>query len=328
MDRFTSMAMFVRVVERGSFSAAAEGSGMTPSMVGNHVRELEQRLKGRLLNRTTRRQSLTELGRRYHTQCLEILALVDAAELDAREMQASPRGKLRVSCPITYGTRARIPVLAHCLDRYPDVQVELSLNDRIVDLTEDGFDAAIRIGRLPDSGLIARPLKPSPHIACASPDYLARYGHPQQPRDLGQHNCLAFMHAIGPERHWLFPRPDGQGAERIDVHGRLDVNSGMALREAALAGLGVILQPQLMLQEDLDAGRLVRLFPDWPAPAQPVHVVYLRDARMPPKLERFIAFLQEVLGQGSDASRRSAEWLIDEPPALKPLCQLPWGTDP
>lgn len=299
MDRFTSMAMFARVVERGSFAAAAEGSGMTPTMVGNHVRELERRLKGRLINRTTRRQSLTELGKRYHARCVEILAMVDSAELDAREMQASPRGRLRVSCPVTYGTRALVPVLARYLDRYPEVQVELSLNDRIVDLAEDGFDAAIRVGELPDSGLIARPLRPSPRVACASPAYLARHGHPRVPAELAQHNCLAFLFATGPERDWRFPRPDGQGVERIAVRGRLDVNGGMALREAALAGLGVILQPELMLKDDLEAGRLVRLFPDWPAPTWPAHVVHLPDAHMPPKLESFIAFLQETLGRAS-----------------------------
>jgi DNA-binding transcriptional LysR family regulator len=304
MDRFSSMEIFARVVDRGSFTAAAEGSGMTPTMVGNHIRELERRLKGRLLNRTTRRQSLTELGRRYHARCLEILAMVDAADLDALEMLRSPRGRLRVSCPVIYGTRVLVPALAAYLDRYPDVQVELSLNDRFVDLAEDGFDAAIRAGVLPDSGLIARPLAPSPRIACASPAYLARHGHPQTPADLVQHNCLAFMVATGPEREWRFPRPDGDGVEHVSVRGRLDVNGGLALREAALAGLGVILQPQLMLQEDLDAGRLVRLFPDWPAPTWPVHVVHLPDVHMPPKLVSFIAFLQETLGHGSEPQKR------------------------
>jgi DNA-binding transcriptional LysR family regulator len=299
MDRLTSMAMFVRVVERGSFAAAAEGSGMTPTMVGNHIRELEQRLKGRLLNRTTRSQSLTELGKRYHARCLEILALVDSAELDAREMQTSPRGRLRVSCPITYGTRALIPVLASYLDRYPEVQVDLSLEDRFVDLVEEGFDAAIRIGVLPDSNLVGRPLRSSPRVACASPAYLARHGTPQTPAELLQHNCLAFMFPSGPERSWRFPRPDGNGEERIAVRGRLDVNGGMALREAALAGLGIILQPQLMLQEDLDSGHLVRLFPSWPAPTWPVHLVHLPDRSMPPKLQSFIAFLQEMLGRDS-----------------------------
>jgi DNA-binding transcriptional LysR family regulator len=296
MDRFTSMSIFARVVERGSFAAAAEGSGMTPTMIGNHIRELERRLKGRLLNRTTRRQSLTELGKRYHARCLEILALVDAAELDAREMQNSPRGRLRVSCPVIYGTRVVVPALASYLDRYPEVEVELSLNDRIVDLAEEGFDAAVRVGVLPDSGLIARPLGPSPRVACASPAYLARHGHPQTPGELVRHNCLAFMFASGPEREWRFPRPDGHGVEHIAVAGRLDVNGGFALREAALAGLGVIYLPQMMLQEDLDAGRLIRLFPDWPAPVWQVHVVHLPDSRMPPKLVSFVEFLQETLG--------------------------------
>lgn len=294
------MEIFARVVERGSFAAAAKGSGMTPTMVGNHIRELERRLKGRLLNRTTRRQSLTELGKRYHTRCLEILALVDSAELDAREMQSSPRGRLRVSCPVIYGTRVLVPALAGYLDRHPEVQIELSLNDRFVDLAEEGFDAAIRARVLPDSGLIARPLARSPRIVCASPAYLVRHGHPRTPADLVLHNCLAFTSTTGPEREWLFPRADSDGVEHIPVRGRLDVNGGLALREAALAGLGIIFQPQVMLQDDLDAGRLVRLFPDWPAPNWPVHVVTLPDAHMPPKLVSFIAFLQETLGRDSE----------------------------
>ena len=212
-------------------------------------------------------------------------------------MQTRPRGRLRVSCPVIYGTRALVPVLASYLDLYPEVQVELSLSDRFVDLAEEGFDAAIRVGELPDSGLIARPLQSSQRIACASPAYLARHGTPLVPADLAQHNCLAFLFATGPERDWRFPRPDGKGVEHIAVRGRLDVNGGMALCEAALAGLGVILQPELMLKDDIVAGRLVRLFPDWPAPTWPVQVVHLPDARMPPKLESFIAFLQETLGR-------------------------------
>nr|WKF60350.1 HTH-type transcriptional regulator DmlR [Paraburkholderia busanensis] len=302
MDRFTSMTIFARVVERGSFAAAAEGSGMTPTMVANHVRELERHLKGRLLNRTTRRHSLTELGQRYHAQCVNILALLASAELDAREMQANPRGRLRVSCPVSFGTRVLVPVLSRYLDRYPEVEVELSLSDRFVDLAEEGFDAAIRVGDLPDSGFVARLLGYSPRIACASPAYLAQQGHPREPAELAQHHCLAFMQPNGPERDWRFPRPDGNGAERVKVRGRLDVNGGMALREAALAGIGVILQPRMILHDDLEAGRLVQLFPDWPAPTWPIHLVYLPDTRMPPKLERFIAFLAESLDLEGPAS--------------------------
>src|SRR6185503_15217321 len=133
--------------------------------------------------------------------------------------------------------------------------------------------------------------------ACASPDYLARHGTPQIPADLAQHNCLAFLFANGPEREWRFPRPDRQGAEVVVVRGRLDVNGGMALREAALAGLGVILQPELMLKDDIESGRLVRLFPNWPAATWPVHVMHLPDARITPKLESFVSFLRETLGR-------------------------------
>jgi DNA-binding transcriptional LysR family regulator len=297
MDRFTSMAMFVRVVESGSFVAAAEGTGMTPTMVGNHVRALEERLKGRLLNRTTRSQSLTELGSRYLAQCREILALIDRAELDALDMQANPRGRLRVSSPVIYGTHVLAPALATYLERFPDVQIELSLNDRYVDLAKDGFDVAIRVGELPDSGLIARPLGPSPRIACASPAYLARHGHPQTPSDLAPHHCLAFMLDTHVEREWQFPRSDGTGVECVAVLGRLAVNGGMALREAAIAGVGVTLLPEMILKDDLEAGRLVRLFPDWPAPTWPVQVVHYPAEHLPSKLESFIAFLQATLGE-------------------------------
>ena len=289
------MAMFVRVVERGSLKAAAESSGMTATMAGNHIRALEKLLGARLLNRTTRRQCLTEIGRSYYQQCLLILAQVDAAESDAREMRVRPRGRLRISAPITYGTRKLVPALADFLERQPEVQVDLALNDRIVDLLEADFDAAIRIGRLPDSNLVARPLQPSPRVPCASPAYLSRHGMPRSPSDLEGHNCLAFHLATGPEREWSFPRRDG-GVEKVRVRGRLDVNGGFALRQAALDGMGIILQPEMLLTDDLASGRLVRLFPDYLLPTFPVHLVYLPDRSMTPKLASFVEFILERFG--------------------------------
>jgi len=292
MDRFTSMSMFVRVVERGSLAAAAEGSGMTATMAGNHVRALERRLGARLLNRTTRRQSLTEIGRSYYEQCLAILSQIEAAETDAREMRAQPRGQLRVSAPVAYGTRKLVPALADFLERQPQVRIDLALNDRIVDITEEGYDAAIRIGPLPDSSLVARPLRPSPRLPCASPAYLARHGVPRTPRELEAHNCLPYAFASGTEREWSFPRPQG-GIEKVKIRGRLDINGGFALREAALAGIGIILQPEMMLHEDIASGRLVRLLPDYPMPNFPVHLVYLPDRRMTPKLSSFVEFMRK-----------------------------------
>jgi DNA-binding transcriptional LysR family regulator len=290
MDRFVSMSIFVRVVERGSFVAAAEGSGMTATMVGNHIRALEHLLGARLLNRTTRRQNLTEIGHGYYEQCVSILAQLQSAEIDASDMRARPRGRLRVSAPIIYATCKLAPAMSDYLENNPDVHVELELNDRMVDLADGGFDAAIRVGVLPDSNLIARRLAPSPRIACAAPAYLSKHGTPATPKDLEKHQCLAFGVAGGPQRDWRFPLADGS-QQTVHVPGRLDISGGLALREAALAGLGIILQPELMLEHDIAAGKLIRLFADLPAPTFPVHIVYLPDRKLTAKLASFVDFV-------------------------------------
>ncbi len=290
MDRFVSMSVFVRVVERGSFAAAAEGSGMTATMVGNHIRALEDRLGARLLNRTTRRQSLTDTGRDYYEQCVSILAQVQAAEGDARDIRARPRGRLRVSVPVMYATFKLAPVISDYLESNPDVHVELALTDRFVDLADEGFEVAIRVGALRDSNLIARPLAPSALIVCASPAYLSRHGTPATPKDLEKHHCLAIGFAGGPERNWRFTLADGS-EQAVRVPGRLDISGGMALREAALAGLGIILQPELLVEQDIAAGRLIRLLADTSAPIHPVHLVYLPERKLTAKLASFVAFV-------------------------------------
>lgn len=296
MDRFVSMSVFTRVVERGSFVAAAEGSGMTATMVGNHIRALEERLGARLLNRTTRQQSLTETGRNYYEQCVNILAQVQAAEGDARDIRERPRGRLRVSVPVMYGTMLLVPAIGEYLEANPEVQMELALNDRFVDLADEGFDAAIRIGVLPDSNLIARPLAPSPLVVCASPAYLARHGTPKTPSDLEQHQCIAIGFVSGLQRNWRLTLVDGS-EQVVKVPGRLDISgSGTALREAALAGLGVIFQPTMLVAQDIAAGRLVRLFPKLPSPSNPVHVVYFSERKLTAKLASFINFMLARFG--------------------------------
>lgn len=297
MDRFVSMSIFTRVVERGSFVAAAEGSGMTATMVGNHIRALEDRLGARLLNRTTRQQSLTETGRNYYEQCVNILAQVQAAEGEARDIRARPRGRLRVSVPVMFGTMKLVPAIGEYLDAHAEVHVELALNDRFVDLADEGFEAAIRVGDLPDSNLIARPLAPSPLVACASPAYLARHGTPATPTDLEQHQCVALGFASGLRRDWRLTLVDGS-QQVVRVPGRLDISgSGIALREAALAGLGIIFQPEMMVEQDIAAGRLIRLFPHLPSPSNPVHLVYLPERKLTAKLASFINFVIEKFGQ-------------------------------
>lgn len=289
MNLLDSMQVYVLAVEKGSLSAAASASGISATMAGNHVRTLEKRLGMQLLHRTTRRQHLTALGEDYYARCKEILRLVAETDTKAQNLQLTPTGKLRISAPVTFGTEVLMPALAAYLARYPEVSVDVSLTDRVVDLVEEGFEAAIRIGQLPDSALIAKPLAPYRLMICASPDYLARRGTPKKPEDLSRHECLSFSPAA--LASW---RMQGkQGTLRIPVSGRLQVNHGHALRVAALHGLGIVLQPAILLDADIEAGRLVRLFPRYALPVRPVSVVYLQDRYRSPKLKSFVDFAVE-----------------------------------
>lgn len=289
MDLLDSMQIYILAVEKGSLSAAAAASGISATMAGNHLRTLEKRLGAQLLHRTTRRQHLTAFGEEYYARCREILRLVAETDALAQNQQLAPSGQLRITAPVTFGTEALMPVLSTYLDRYPDVSVDLVLNDRVVDLLEEGFEAAIRIGPLPDSALIARPLTPYRLMVCASPAYLARRGTPQKPADLTGHECVAFSPAAVKE--WRLAGEDGMC--RVPVSGRLQVNNGQALRMAALHGLGIVLQPSFQLAPEVRAGRLVQLFPDYELPSRPMNVVYPPDRYRSPKLRSFVDFLLE-----------------------------------
>lgn len=294
MDLLDSMKVYVLTVEKGSLSAAADVCGMSATMAGNHVRALEQRLGMGLMHRTTRRQHVTAFGEEYYARCKEILRLVAETDAQAQTMRLAPAGLLRVSAPVTFGTEALAPVLSDYLARYPDVDVELDIADRVVDLMEDGFEAAIRVGQVPpDAALVARPLAPYRLLLCASPDYLARCGTPATPADLAGHDCLSFGAASLVQ--WRFER--GHDVCKVPVEGRVRINNGQALRVAALQGLGIVLQPEILLAADVRAGRLVRLLPDYEAPSRPMHVVYLPDRYRSPKLRSFIDFMLERFGE-------------------------------
>jgi len=293
MDLLDSMKVYVLTVEKGSMSAAATATGISATMAGKHLRMLEQRLGMQLLQRTTRRQRLTAFGEDYYTRCKEILRLVAETDAQAQNMRLAPAGTLRVSAPVTFGAEALTPALPDYLARYPEVDVELDMSDRVVDLMEDGFEAAIRIGHLPpDSSLIARPLAPYRLMVCAAPDYLARRGMPAQPSDLAGHDCLSF--SAGAVAEWRFTREDD--VCRVPVASRVKVNNGQALRVAALHGLGVVLQPAILLEADVRAGRLVQLLPDYELPSRPMQVVFLPDRYRSPKLRSFIDFVTERFG--------------------------------
>jgi DNA-binding transcriptional LysR family regulator len=288
MDLLDSMEVYVLAVEKGSLSAAAAHGGMSATMAGNHIRALEQRLGTQLMHRTTRRQHLTAFGEDYYARCKEILRLVAETDVQAQTMQLAPAGQLRVSAPITFGTEALMPALPDYLARYPEVRIDLDLSDRAVDLMQDGFEAAIRIGSLPpDSGLIAKPLAPYRLMICAAPAYLERRGTPALPSDLADHECLSFFPAAVAE--WRLTR--GEHVCRVPVSGRLKVNNGQALRAAALNGLGIVLQPAILMEEDVRAGRLVQLLAAYELPSRPMHVVFLPDRYRSPKLRSFIDYV-------------------------------------
>lgn len=293
MDRIAAMQSFVRTVERGSFAAAASGSGLSATMVGNHVRFLEARLGALLLNRTTRRQSVTELGRTYYERCRGILLEIEAAEAFADAVQAAPRGLLRVTAPVVLGTTVLPGLLAEYLRLHPQVQVDLVLQDRRVDLLEDGLDAAIRGGKLPDSGLIARALAPLQLVVCAAPAYLAVHGTPGTPADLAKHDCLDFAHAAEPGV-WRFTGAEGDLA--VAVSGKLLVNSSQALRLAALEGIGIGMLPDILVAGDFAEGRLVRVLAGYAAPSLPLHLLTLPDRHPTPKLRSFVQFITGRLG--------------------------------
>jgi DNA-binding transcriptional LysR family regulator len=292
MDLLDSMRVYVLAVEKGSLSAAAAAGGMSATMAGNHLRMLEKRLGTQLLARTTRRQHLTDFGADYYARCKEILRLVTETDAQAHSRQLAPAGKLRVTAPVTFGTEALMPALSDYFERHAEVRIDVTLNDRVVNLVDEGFEVAIRIGALPDSGLIAKPLAPYRLMMCASPQYLASKGTPAVPDDLRRHECLSFSPAA--LTHWRMA--DREGAYRVAVSGRLKVDHGQALRVAALHGLGVVLQPAILLEGDVRAGRLVQVLPGYELPARPMSVVFLPDPYRSLKLRSFVDFLVEQFG--------------------------------
>ncbi len=301
MDRILSMEIFVAAAEAGSFAAVADRFGISPPMVGKHIRALEERLGARLLTRTTRRQSLTEIGRDYHARCKSILEDIRAAESGVDASRTIPRGLLRVNAPVSFGAKCLSPALADYLLAYPEMRIELTLNDRVIDLVDDGFDVTFRIGELADSSsIVARRLGPYRMLICAAPAYLARTGVPKTLADLAHHQCLGFTHW----RHrggWKLGRIDADTAHLPER--RFDANNGEALRTAALRGFGLVLQPEILLAEDVAAGRLINVLHNALPPPQPVHVLYPWDRKPTSKLRSFVEF---VVPRFSDSLQAAA----------------------
>ncbi len=285
MDRLKSLATFVQVVESGGFSAAARRLGMSPTMASEHVQALEAQLGARLLQRTTRKISLTETGQAYYENAARILGDLQDADRAAGALQSSPRGRLRVHVG-THIVRLVAPVLSEYMRLYPALSVELTMGARMVDLVEEGCDLAIRATVPADASLVVRQLGAWRHVPCAAPAYVEEYGRPAHPSDLAAHNCLRYaFYPHGDE--WRFTGPGGE-AVTARVKGTLRTNSAEALRIAALHGIGIILAPSFLVAEDLEAGRLVALLADYKPIAFAINAIYPARHQATAKVRAFI----------------------------------------
>lgn len=288
MDIFASMKVFTAVVDAGSFARAADRLDMSKAMVSKYVSNLEDHLGTRLLNRTTRRLSMTEAGSAYYQRCVQILSDVHEAEQAAGHQSAVPRGTLKLTMPLAYGLHRLGPLLADYVARYPEVKLDLSLSERRVDLIEEGFDLAVRIGALPESGLIARKLGSVRAVACASPAYLEKHGTPATPDDLAGHSCLGYTYTNSGDE-W---RMQHAGEERaIPIRGSIKADNGDMLRLAALSGAGLIFQPLFIVADDLQAGRLVEVLADYPSAELGIYALYPSRKHLSAKVRTFVDFL-------------------------------------
>jgi DNA-binding transcriptional LysR family regulator len=294
MDRLAAIEAFVRVAESGSFSKAAERLNSSKSAVSRQVGALEAELGARLIHRTTRALTLTEAGRSYFEQAARILADLAEANASVGQLQAAPRGRLRVSAPMSFGFLHLAPAVPEFLDRYPDVELDMIMNDRFVDLVDEGFDMAVRVGTLADSSLVARKLAPMRRTVCAAPAYLEKRGVPASPGDLKAHECLCYSN-VGMAQEWRFVRADGRPWP-VEVRGRLHANNGDALRAAALRGFGLAVLPSFLVGRDFQSGALVSVLEEFLPQDSAVHAVYPHARHLSPKVRAFVDFLAERFG--------------------------------
>ncbi len=292
MDRLRAFEVFTTVVSRGGFAKAAEALDTSPANVTRYVNELETHLGVRLLNRTSRRLSLTEAGEALYERARAILDEIAEAEAAASASAVEPRGRLRINAPLSFGVLHLAPLWPKFMALHPKVELEISLSDRVVDLVEEGYDLAIRISRGGSQTHVARKLATSRNIVCASPDYLKAHGTPQAPEDLAAHRCLAYSYTAMAE-DWRLTNADGREAV-VRMGPVMWTNNGDTARAAALAGQGVIWQPTFLIGEDLREGRLVRLLPDWSLPDIDVLAVYPSRRHLSAKVRLMVDFLAEA----------------------------------
>lgn len=290
MDRFENARVFIAVVEAGGFTPAAERLGLSRASASKHVMQLEERLGARLLNRTTRRVSVTEAGRSFYQQCRRILAELEDAERAASELHNEPRGELRVIAPTNFGLTEIGTAITDLVIAYPRLRINLTLNDRVTDPIEAGFDIAISVGmpRGTSSSLVVRKLNTSRRILCAAPDYLTRRGTPEKPDDLAPHDCLSYSYLDEPDE-WHLIGADGE--QVVKVSGPIVTSHSQVLKTAAVRGLGIAYGPIIFFRDDLDAGRVVRVLPQYQLPEATIYAVYPASRQLTAKVQAFNDFM-------------------------------------
>ncbi|AUX45178.1 LysR family transcriptional regulator [Sorangium cellulosum] len=307
-ESFAGMTAFITSVEEGSFSAAAEKLRLTPSGVSKLVSRLEERLKVRLLQRTTRRMQLTQVGRAYYERARRIFEELDALEREVESHDDAPRGTLRLTAPTVLGHVRVLPLVLSFQDTYPEVNVELLLNDRVVDLVEEGIDVAVRMTASPPLSFVARKLGDDARVLCASPAYLSRRGRPSHPRDLADHDCIVFLAGGAVDDTWrLKPDPRSGEVEGVRVRGRFQANNTLSLREAALAGLGIVNLPDYLVGDDLRSGRLVAVLEGLVPVERAVYAVYPQAPFVPARVRELVRHLAEGFSRSArDAAPAAA----------------------
>lgn len=298
MDKFESIRAFTQVVNSGGFAAAAREMGLSRSQVNKLVIALENELGVQLLHRSTRVVTPTETGLAFHERCVEILASLEEAARSITQLQAEPRGRLRVNAPMTFGTMHLAPALADFLVKYPDLQVQLTLNDRFVDPIEEGFDVTVRIAKPQEvASLIVHPLTPAPRVLCAAPSYLEAKGTPTHPDELRHHSCLHYGQ-LAIEAQWTLIGAAGE--QTISVNGVLCSNNGEVLKDAAVRGLGIALLPTFIVKPELQQGTLQIVLPDYHPPELSISVIYPVNRHLTTKVRLLVDFLQEQFGNQSN----------------------------
>ena len=301
MDKLQAITAFVSVVDAGSFARAADRLNVSVSAVSRQVGELEAQLGTRLLNRTTRRLSLTEAGRAFHERTTQLLADLAEAEQAAHAGSSTPRGTLRVTSAITFGARYLAPVVASFAAKYADVRIDIELSDRLVDLVEEGFDAAVRIGPVGSQQLVGRKVGETHMICCASPAYLAAHGVPQHPRELVRHHCLTYEY-LSSRNTWRFRAPGG-AEHSVRIGGPMHANHGEFLTAMAAEGLGIAYEPDFIVGPEVSTGRLVRVLAEWALAPSPIYVVYASRRQVSAKVRAFSEHMAQAF--------RSGDWLTD-----------------